>query len=76
MQTIAPERRGFSVPEAAQIIGVGKTTLWEAVYRGEVKVARLGSRVIVPKGEIDRLLGDEAAPQTPHEGGEASDGAR
>jgi excisionase family DNA binding protein len=60
MRTIGPERLGFSVPETAQTLGVSKTALWEAIYRGEVRVARLGRRVIVPKQELDRLLAGES----------------
>jgi len=48
---------GLSVKEAAQLLGVHPNTLYRAVWRGELKAVKIGTRVIVPKGELERLLG-------------------
>jgi excisionase family DNA binding protein len=49
-----------SVPEAARLLGIGKTMAWDLVYSGELKVVRLGKRVLVPRLEIDRFVAGKA----------------
>lgn len=49
-------RRTRTVREAAAVLGVGRTTLAEAIARGEVRALRIGRRVVVPETELERLL--------------------
>lgn len=46
----------YSVKEAAELLGVHSNTLRRAIARGELRAARLGDRVLIPRGEIQRLL--------------------
>jgi len=48
---------GLSVKEAAKLLGIHPNTLYRAVWRGEVKALKIGARLILPKGELERLLG-------------------
>jgi excisionase family DNA binding protein len=48
---------GLSIKEAAKLLGVHPNTLYRLVWHGEVKAARLGTRLIIPKGELERILG-------------------
>jgi excisionase family DNA binding protein len=48
---------GLSVKEAAQLLGIHPNTLYRAVWRGELKAVKIGTRLILPKGELERLLG-------------------
>jgi excisionase family DNA binding protein len=57
MSTTPPlERRTMSVEEAAVALGIGRTTAYLAIRRGELPCLRIGRRVVVPRAAIDRLL--------------------
>ena len=47
----------LSVPEAARLLGVGKTLCWDMVYSGQLPSVRLGKRVLVPRPAIEHLAG-------------------
>jgi excisionase family DNA binding protein len=51
----------FSVPEAARFLRVSEKSVWKAIRRGEIKTARLGHRVLVPRTALDEFLGGQAA---------------
>jgi excisionase family DNA binding protein len=62
-RTPVNERRTLTVPEAARALGVGKNTAYELVRQGRLRALRLGPqgrRLVVPVGEIDRLLADSS----------------
>jgi hypothetical protein len=46
---------GYSVPAAAEEIGVSYKSLREAIARGQVTVISFGGLDRVPKSEVDRL---------------------
>ena len=54
-------RRTYSVPEVAVILGIGRSTAYALVQRGELAALRVGGRVVVARAEIDRLLGEDPA---------------
>lgn len=58
-----PESQTVSVGYAAAALGIGRTTLYNAIQRGEVPVLRIGRRVVVRRSTLDRLLSDP--PQFP-----------
>ena len=51
-----------SVEEAAGLLGIGRTTLYELIRRGEVRPIRIGRCVRIPQREleayIDRLIAE------------------
>ena len=49
-------RQTFTVTEAAEIIGVGRSTLYEFVKSGRVPSLRLGRRVVIPTHVIESML--------------------
>ncbi|MFO1129150.1 MAG: helix-turn-helix domain-containing protein [Rhodospirillales bacterium] len=53
-------RRGYSILEFGEIIGVGRTKIYELIAAGELRTVKLGKRRIVPASEIDRLLSGDA----------------
>jgi excisionase family DNA binding protein len=57
--TVAMAKETLSVCDAASLLGVGKTTLYEALGRGEVPHVRIGSRVVIPRRVVERLLDGE-----------------
>ena len=49
-------RQTFTVTEAAEIIGVGRSTFYELVKSGRVPSLRLGRRVVIPTQVIESML--------------------
>lgn len=54
----------YSVTEAAQVLGISRTTAYECVRTGELRAVRLGRRLVVPKTAITALL-DGPTPTAP-----------
>ena len=55
----APAESGpllVSVPKAASILGVSKSTLWSLLREGKIKPIRIGRRVLISVQEIKNLL--------------------
>jgi excisionase family DNA binding protein len=53
----APERMTVTVEEAAQLLGIGRQSAYQAARAGELPTIRLGRRLLVPRAQIERLLG-------------------
>ncbi len=53
----------LSVPEAAQVLGIGRNSAYEAVRRGEIPVIKIGARLVVPVAGLRRLLGEIDEPE-------------
>lgn len=51
-----PEPLAFGVIDAAAAMGIGKSKLWALISAGEIKVARIGGRTVVPLKEIEAFL--------------------
>ncbi len=50
------ERQTYTVPEAAKILGIGRTAAYQAVKTGEIPAVRIGRRLLVPVMALERLL--------------------
>jgi excisionase family DNA binding protein len=44
-------------PEVADILGLGRSAVYEAAGRGELPVLRFGKRMVVPTAALRKLLG-------------------
>ena len=55
----------YTVVEAAQLVGVGRSTMYELVHRGEVASIRLGRKVLITRSTLESILG--FTPPTPAE---------
>ncbi len=53
---VAADAPTINVDEAARIVGVSATTIRRAIKDGKINVRRFGSRVIIPRSEIERIL--------------------
>jgi excisionase family DNA binding protein len=49
----------WNVPDAAGFLGISPRTLWRLIDAGEVKVTRLGRRVLVPDAIVRNLAAGE-----------------
>jgi excisionase family DNA binding protein len=55
------ERRTITVPEAGEMLGIGRNQAYEAAARGEIPVIRIGKkRMVVPLPAFERMLRGEA----------------
>ena len=43
------EKLVYSVQEAAEVLGISKSYMYELARRGEVPALKLGKRLVVPK---------------------------
>jgi excisionase family DNA binding protein len=59
-------RATISVPEAGQLLGIGRDAAYDAAARGEIPVLRLGRTRRVPVPQLLALLG--ALPETSEAG--------
>ena len=58
------QRLTWTVPEAAQLLGISKDSAYEAAHRGDLPVRVIGRRLLVPRAALLRLLdGSHTAKQ-------------
>lgn len=58
----------FTVPEAAELMGISRGLAYEMVRRGDVPSIKLGRRLLVPRAALETLLGRlEDAPHDAHQ---------
>ncbi len=59
------EKLSFSVVEAAEAAGLSPRFVRELIAAGKLPVARLGSRVLVRRTDLETLLKESVAPYVP-----------
>lgn len=52
------ERRLYGVGEGAEMLGISIWTLRQWAYAGRCASVKLGSRLMIPAEELDRLIAD------------------
>jgi excisionase family DNA binding protein len=52
----------MTVPEAAERLGIGRNTAYQAAARGELPTIRVGGRVLVLRSALDDLLAGRTSP--------------
>ena len=63
--TSAIDRFAYRVPEACSALGIGRTSLYELVKNGELKLIRIAGRTLVPRSELERLVRVNREPEVP-----------
>jgi excisionase family DNA binding protein len=62
-QRVESEQLVFRVTEAATLLGISRSGLYEMIYKREIGVVRFGNRSIrIPKSEIERFLAGSLIP--------------
>jgi excisionase family DNA binding protein len=56
------DRWTVTVEEAAEMLGISRSSAYECVHRGELQALRLGRRLVVPRSALEEMLG--GAPGT------------
>lgn len=52
----------LTIPEAAKVLGIARTSAYEAVRRGELPALHVGKRVYVPRVQLEALVGETEPP--------------
>ena len=52
----ADERLTYTVEEAGRLLGISRTSAFQAVHRGDIPVLRIGKRLVVPKQAFLRMV--------------------
>jgi len=52
----------YTVSEAAELLGIGRSTAYELVARGELPTVRIGRRLVVTRPALIELVGVEPPP--------------
>src|SRR5688500_11153025 len=60
---IEPRRMTYSVDEAAAILGVSKSKIYDSVRSGELRGVQVGRRVVIPCETLKELLGSLSVGQ-------------
>lgn len=55
------DRATVTVPEAAEILGVSRSTAYRAAETGTLPTVRIQTRIVVPTAVLERLLDPSAA---------------
>ena len=50
------ERATYTIEEAAEILGIGRSSAYQAVRSGEIPTVRVGRRLLVPRAALERML--------------------
>ena len=53
------EKLVYSVQEAAEVLGISKSYMYELARRGEVPALKLGKRLMVPKEKFIKWINEE-----------------
>lgn len=62
----ASKRATLTVPEAGQVLGIGRNASYRAAANGEIPTLTIGRRILVPTARLLELLGEtDAGSRTP-----------
>ena len=50
-----PAPRNLSIAEAASLLGVSRSTVYNRLRTGELRSVRIGRRRLIPSSELERL---------------------
>lgn len=50
-------RLTVTVAEAAEVLGISRRLVYDAINRNELRAISIGRRLVIPRAEIERLLG-------------------
>jgi len=55
----------YTVTEAAELLGISRSSAYECVHRGEIPSLTLGRRVVIPRRALEALLDGGPARSEP-----------
>ncbi|MDP9404412.1 MAG: helix-turn-helix domain-containing protein [Actinomycetota bacterium] len=61
MRAVAGDRLAVSVEEAARLLGISRDLAYDLIARRELPSVRLGRRIVIPRFQLELLLGAQDA---------------
>lgn len=55
------KRLTLTVPEACELLGVGRQAAYEAIRKGQLPSIRIGRLIRIPRAAVEKMLSREAA---------------
>jgi excisionase family DNA binding protein len=55
------KRRGYSIREVCEMLGIGLTTGWKLVKEGRLVAVKVAGRTVITADSVERLLNPPAA---------------
>ncbi len=55
-------RKLYTPGEAAKLLGVGRSTVYELIHRGDLPGTRIGRRVFLTSAALEDVLGERPPP--------------
>lgn len=52
------EPLALSIKKAARLLGLSQASVYRAVRTGQIPSVRLGTRIVIPRAALDRMLAD------------------
>ncbi len=49
-------RKTYTVTEAGEVLGIGRSAAYEAARTGQIPTIRIGKRILVPVVALERML--------------------
>ena len=53
------EKLTYTINEAAKALGIGRSLAYDLARQGDLPVIRFGKRLLIPRKQLLKLLGDE-----------------
>ena len=50
------ERATYTIEEVAEILGIGRSSAYQAVRAGDIPTIKVGRRLLVPRAALERML--------------------
>ena len=50
------QKMALSVREVSELLGLGRTAVYEAVRNGQMPSIKVGSRILVPRAALEAML--------------------
>ncbi|EYR64852.1 excisionase [Actinotalea ferrariae CF5-4] len=61
----ADDKRLYTIPETAQVLGIGRTTVYDLLASGQLKRVKVGTRALIHADCIDEFVARLMAEQHP-----------
>lgn len=55
------EKLSYTIPEAANALGIGRTSLYELIAEKRLRPFKLCGRTLIPREELERLVSEARA---------------
>lgn len=57
--TAANDKIAYTVREACEAIGVGRSTIYDLMAEGRLRKVKLGTRTLIPRSDLEALFAPE-----------------